>query len=162
MFPGLLLYRPPDARSSGAQKNCYCNASICNVLYGFRSVFHLTYSEFFFFFANNHEGQERKWSLFLWKRSKRIRPHNNNFVVVLSPSHVQLFVTPWTAACQSSLSLTLSQSSPKFMSTDSRPSDSLTFSFCLQSFPALGSFPMSQLFTSGGQSTEASAIIMIT
>ena len=31
------------------------------------------------------------------------------------------------------------------------------FSSHLQSFPALGSFPMSQLFTSGGQSTGASA-----
>ena len=29
--------------------------------------------------------------------------------------------------------------------------------FCLQSFPASGSFPMSQLFTSGGLSTGASA-----
>ena len=31
------------------------------------------------------------------------------------------------------------------------------FSFCPQSFPALGSFPMSQLFPSGGQNTGASA-----
>ena len=31
------------------------------------------------------------------------------------------------------------------------------FSFCLQSFPASGSFPMSQFFTSGGQSVGASA-----
>ena len=31
------------------------------------------------------------------------------------------------------------------------------FSSCLQSFPASGSFPMSQLFSSGGQSTRASA-----
>ena len=31
------------------------------------------------------------------------------------------------------------------------------FSSCPQSFPALGSFPMSQLFTSGGQGTRASA-----
>ena len=31
------------------------------------------------------------------------------------------------------------------------------FSFCLQSFPASGSFPVSQLFASGGQSTGASA-----
>ena len=31
------------------------------------------------------------------------------------------------------------------------------FSSCPQSFPALGSFPMSQLFTWGGQSIEASA-----
>ena len=31
------------------------------------------------------------------------------------------------------------------------------FSFCLQSFPASGSFPMSQSFSSGGQSIGASA-----
>ena len=31
------------------------------------------------------------------------------------------------------------------------------FFFCLQSFPALGSFPMSQFFTSGGQSIGPSA-----
>ena len=36
-------------------------------------------------------------------------------VVVRSPSHVQLFATPWTAARQASLSLTISQSLPKFM-----------------------------------------------
>ena len=32
------------------------------------------------------------------------------------------------------------------------------FSSCLQSFPASGSFPVSQLFASGGQSTEVSAL----
>ena len=37
-------------------------------------------------------------------------------LVVQSPSRVQLFETPWTAACQASLSLTISQSLPKFMS----------------------------------------------
>ena len=35
-------------------------------------------------------------------------------VVVHSPSHVQLFSTPWTAACRASLSLTISRSLPKF------------------------------------------------
>ena len=34
------------------------------------------------------------------------------------------------------------------------------FSFCLQSFPATRSFPMSQLFASGGQSTGASAPVL--
>ena len=34
-------------------------------------------------------------------------------------SHVQLFVTPWTVACQASLSITNFQSSPKPMSTES-------------------------------------------
>ena len=43
--------------------------------------------------------------------------------VVQSPSCVLLFATPWTAACQASLSLTIAQSLPKFMSTASvRPS----------------------------------------
>ena len=35
-------------------------------------------------------------------------------------------------------------------------SSAMLFSFCLQSFPAPGSFPMSRLFTSCGQSTGAS------
>ena len=35
------------------------------------------------------------------------------------------------------------------------------FSSCLQSFPASGSFPMSQLFTSGGQSTGISALASV-
>ena len=34
-------------------------------------------------------------------------------------SHVQLFVTPWTAARQASLSITKSQSLPKLMSIES-------------------------------------------
>ena len=37
------------------------------------------------------------------------------FVVVQLLSHVWLFVTPWTAAHQASLSLSISQSLPKFM-----------------------------------------------
>ena len=35
----------------------------------------------------------------------------------------------------------------------------LTISFCLHSFPASGSFPMSWLFASGGQSITASASV---
>ena len=37
-------------------------------------------------------------------------------VVVQSCSHSWLFLTPWTAACHVSLSLSISQSLPKFMS----------------------------------------------
>ena len=75
---------------------------------------------------------------------------------------VQLFVTPWTAARQASLSFTTFRSLLKFMSIESvMPSNHLIFcvpfSSCLQSFPALGSFSMSQLFTSGGQIIGASA-----
>ena len=86
----------------------------------------------------------------------------NCTVVVQSPSHVQLFATPWAAAHQVSLSLTISQSLPKFMSTESViPSNHLIlyhpFSPCPQSFPASGSFPMRWLFTSGSQSIGALA-----
>ena len=82
-------------------------------------------------------------------------------VVVESLSHVQLFVTPWTAAHWTSLSLTISGNLLKLMSIESvMPSNH--FIVCrplllLQSFPGSGSFPMSQLFTSGGQSIGASA-----
>ena len=37
-------------------------------------------------------------------------------IVVQSPSHIRLFMTPWTEARQASLSFTISQSLPKFMS----------------------------------------------
>ena len=47
--------------------------------------------------------------LWLWKWSVVA-------VVVQSPSHIQLFATPQSAACQASLSLTTSQNLPKFIS----------------------------------------------
>ena len=77
-------------------------------------------------------------------------------------SGVWLFVTPWTAARQASLPLTSSRSLPKFMFIASvmppaiSASDAL-FSFCPQSSPASGTFPMSQLFTSDEQNAEISA-----
>ena len=39
-------------------------------------------------------------------------------LVVQSPSHVQIFATPWTAVRHTSLSLTISRSLPKFMSIE--------------------------------------------
>ena len=76
-------------------------------------------------------------------------------------SHVWLFETSWIAAHQASLSITNSRSLLKLMSIESlMPSNNLIlvipFSSCLQSFPASGSFPMNQLFTSDGQSIGAS------
>ena len=75
-------------------------------------------------------------------------------------SRVWLFVTPWTTARQASLSIANSQSLLKLMSFESvMPSISsfvVPFS-CPQSFPASGSFQMSQLFASGGQSIGVSA-----
>ena len=70
-------------------------------------------------------------------------------------SCVQLFVTPWTAACKASLSITNSRSLPKLMSIESvRPSNHvIPFSSLFQSFQAPGFFQMSQFFfASGSQS----------
>ena len=74
-----------------------------------------------------------------------------------------IFVTPWAASCQFSLSFTISWSMLKFMSAEAwyHPtilSSVVPFS-CLQSFPAWGSFPMNQFFTSGDQSIGASASV---
>ena len=69
-------------------------------------------------------------------------------------SHVQLFVTTWTAACQASMSITNSWSPPKHMSIESVMRSSVRFSSCPQSFPASGSFPMSQFFASGAKVLE--------
>ena len=74
-----------------------------------------------------------------------------------------LRLTPWIAACQASLSITNSQSSLRLTSIKSvMPSSHLIlclpFFFCPQSLPASESFPMSQLFARGGQSTGVSAL----
>ena len=72
-------------------------------------------------------------------------------------SCVWLFVTPWTAARQASLFITISRSLLKLMSIESvRPSNHLVLCHPLQSFPESGSFPVSQLFASGGQSIGVS------
>ena len=90
-------------------------------------------------------------------RSQSVLPQS-----VQSLSHVRLSATPWTAACQASLSITNSRSLLKLMSiTLVMPSTTSSsvgpFSSCLQSFPASGSFQMSQFFASGGQSIGVSA-----
>ena len=83
------------------------------------------------------------------------------FSSVQSLSRVRVFATPWTAAHQASLSITNFRSLLKPMSTESvmpsKASSVIPFSSHLQSFPASGSFPMSQLFASGGQSIGVSA-----
>ena len=77
---------------------------------------------------------------------------------------VQHFATPWTAVCQAILSITNSQSSLKLTCIKVvMPSNNriLCCPFpCLQSFPGLGSFLMSQFFTSGGQSIRVSASVL--
>ena len=80
-------------------------------------------------------------------------------------SRVWFFVTPWTAACQASLSISNSWSLLRLMSIGSMmPSNHLILChplFLLPSFPTSGSFQMSKLFTSGGQSIGVSASISV-
>ena len=77
-------------------------------------------------------------------------------------SCVQIFATPWIAARQASLSITNSRSSLRLASIKSvMPSSHLILCRPLLLLPPIPpeweSFPMSQLFTRGGQSTGVSA-----
>ena len=111
---------------------------------------------------------------FLWISVSLLRNGDSNswacfkipiqFSSVQLLSRVRLFVTPWTAACQASLTITNSRSLLKLILTSiesvmpsRHPFLCHPFSSCPQSLPALGSFPMSQLFVSGGQSVGVSA-----
>ena len=94
-----------------------------------------------------------KWNQFFQKEGSVV-------VQLLSP--VRLSATSWTTTCQASLPFTVSQSlltSCQFSQWchPNISSSVIPFSSCLQSFPASGSFPVSQFFVSGGQSIEASA-----
>ena len=105
-------------------------------------------------------------SLTLFKRREKQKTFVQYLPKIFSSvqllSHVQLFATPRTAPHQAFLSITNSGSLHKLMSIVSvMPSNHLILCLhpllCLQSFPAPGSFPMSQFFTSGGQSIGVSA-----
>ena len=77
-------------------------------------------------------------------------------------SHVRLFVSPWIAAHQASLSITKSQSLPKLMSIEvvMRSSHLILYRplLLLPSIPPIiRAFPMSQVFSWGGQSIGVSA-----
>ena len=99
----------------------------------------------------------RVWWLFTSAKSVNVHV----YVVVRLLSHVRFFATPLTSACQASLSFTISQSLLKLMSIKSvMASNHLIFCHIfsyLQSSQTSGSFPVSQLFTTGGQSIGASA-----
>ena len=74
--------------------------------------------------------------------------HYSGLVVVQSLSHVWLFMTSWIAAYQAYLSFTISQSFSGWHPLSqwcylTISSSATLFFFCLQSFPALESFPMS-------------------
>ena len=97
-------------------------------------------------------------------------PHNTTwhgpriyqFSSVQSLSHVWPFATPWTAACQASLSITNSWRPPKPMSIVSvMPSNHLILYRPLlllpSIFPSIRVFSIGQLSVSGGQSIGVSA-----
>ena len=86
----------------------------------------------------------------LWPKGKVVQP--------LSP--VPVFVTSWTnRARQAPLSFTIYRSLLKFilLSRWRHPNILILFSFCLPSFLTSGSFPISRLLASDGQSIGASA-----
>ena len=109
--------------------------------------------------------KKRQKKKYFWK--DEFATVNQEFSSGQSLSRVRLFATPWTAARQafmfSTISRSLFNSCP--LSQWCHPviwSSTIPFSSCPQSFPASGSFPMSQLFLSGGQSigTSASASVL--
>ena len=112
---------------------------------------------------------------FLWETRKRMAFGWNWFSVggqspclllllVQSLSHVQVFVSD-SMDC-STPGFPVLHYLPEFAQIhvlwidDAIQSSHPLFSSCLQSFPASGSFPMSQFFASGGQSIGASASVI--
>ena len=117
-----------------------------------------------------------RWCCVLDQRPCNVRLFLSPFVMLVVPGDLcldQLVVVqslrvsdflqpPWTAACQASLSFTISWSLLKLMCIELViPSNHLIlcypFSSHPLSFPASGSFLMSQLFATGGQSIGVSA-----
>ena len=85
----------------------------------------------------------------LWHPGQKFQAERFVIAVVQSLSYVRLFATLRTTAHQASLSFTISRSLLKFMSIklvmlSNHLILAAPFSFCLQSFPASGSFSMSQ------------------
>ena len=105
----------------------------------------------------------------LWKRSTHIWikedskkiPTNFQFSLsimsnLLQPHRLQHVRLP----CPSSTPGACLNSCPSSRWCHPTISSVVPFSFCLQSFPASGSFPMNQFFTSSGQSVGVSASVL--
>ena len=84
--------------------------------------------------------------------SDSLRPHDSQHARPPSPTpRVHSDSRPLSQWCHPAISSSIVPFS----------SSIVPFSSCPQSFPASGSFPMSQLFTWGGQSTGASALASV-
>ena len=82
----------------------------------------------------------------LWNQRVPQSFHSVQFGSAQSLSRVQLFGTPWTTACQASLSITNSQNSPKLMSIKSvMPSNYLILCCPLLLLPSI--FPNIKVFS---------------
>ena len=86
-------------------------------------------------------------------------------VVVQYLSCVQLFLTPWTAAYQASLSFTVSQSLLRLTSIELVMLSNHLIPYCpfllLSIFPSMRVSPVSQVITSGGLSIGASSLASV-
>ena len=113
---------------------------------------------------NNSKGNNwQKTNLKNIQATSEAQFQKNQFSSVQLLSRVWLFATPWIAARQASLSITNT-----WVHSDAHPlsqwchpaiwSSVVPFSSCPRSLPASEFFPMSQLFTWGGQSTGVSAL----
>ena len=90
--------------------------------------------------------------------STKCLSRNNVSLLVQSLSHVQLFVTPWTAAHQASLSFTISWSLLKHMSIELVvPSSHLIVCCLLLLLPSV--FPCIRVFSRVGSSHQAAKVL---
>ena len=93
---------------------------------------------------SNESAVRIRWPKY-WNFSFSISP-SNEFSSVQSLSHVQLFPTPWTAACQASLSIPNSQRLLKLMCIESvMPSNHLILCHPLLLLPSI--FPSIRVFS---------------
>ena len=144
-------------------KDTYVRGAICEVK---PWIWSLTYYKFVWYHQWPKISKSNASSVFLSLSSFLIfilcliLIFKNSSVQLLSC--VWLFVTPWTVTHQASLSITNSRSLLRLMAIESvMPSNHLSsvvpISSCPHSFPASGSFLVSQFFPSGGQSIGVSA-----
>ena len=120
-------------------------------------------------YFNFLRGSEWGWEIYIFTSSLHpmiLMLMVYQFSSVQSLSRVWLFATPWTTARQASLSITNSRNPPELMSIELvMLSNHLILCHPLlllsSSFPASGSFPISPLFASGGQSFGVSALISV-
>ena len=154
-----LCWRPFDS-APPLQAKCLCTWIFFGILHFVLHRYAFLFSQYFTYYhsfvMNSIPDSIHLPSLFFFVISLAI-------IIIQLLSHVWLFVTrglrharlpcpsPSPGACSDSWSL--NQWCHPTISSSVVP-----FSFCLQSFPALGSFLMSWLFTLGGRSIGTSAL----